>query len=167
MGPLVPWVGVTLLVQKYGGTSVGDPDRIRAVADHIVRTRREGNDVVVVVSAMGKTTDELIGLARQVSSDPDDREMALDKTARHNETGEPWQRITLRPLGKVMPQPVDCVSQLGSTSNHNITCAWQSSDVDGQPSNKQGTMSLHRITELFDCKRPRRIRCFLKHIEQP
>ena len=51
-----PWA---LLVQKFGGTSVADPDRIRAVADHVVRTRRAGDDVVVVVSAMGKTTDDL------------------------------------------------------------------------------------------------------------
>jgi len=57
-----------LLVQKYGGTSVGDADRIRAVADHIARSRREGNDVVAVVSAMGKTTDDLIHLADSVST---------------------------------------------------------------------------------------------------
>jgi aspartate kinase len=57
-----------LLVQKYGGTSVGDADRIRAVADHIARSRREGSDVVAVVSAMGKTTDELIHLADSVSA---------------------------------------------------------------------------------------------------
>ncbi len=57
-----------LVVQKYGGTSVGDADRIRAVADHVARTRREGKDVVVVVSAMGKTTDDLIRLADEVSS---------------------------------------------------------------------------------------------------
>ena len=54
---------MALVVQKFGGTSVADPDRIRAVADHIARTRRQGDDVVVVVSAMGKTTDELIRLA--------------------------------------------------------------------------------------------------------
>jgi aspartate kinase len=57
-----------VVVQKFGGTSVGDADRIRAVADHIARTRREGSDVVAVVSAMGKTTDELIHLADSVSS---------------------------------------------------------------------------------------------------
>jgi aspartate kinase len=57
-----------VVVQKFGGTSVGDADRIRAVADHIARTRREGTDVVAVVSAMGKTTDELIHLADSVSS---------------------------------------------------------------------------------------------------
>ena len=58
-GPPVPWSAVSLVVQKFGGTSVADPDRIRAVADHVVRTRRAGDDVVVVVSAMGKTTDDL------------------------------------------------------------------------------------------------------------
>ncbi len=57
-----------LVVQKFGGTSVGDADRIRAVADHVARTRRGGRDVVVVVSAMGKTTDDLIRLAGEVSS---------------------------------------------------------------------------------------------------
>lgn len=57
-----------LVVHKYGGTSVGDADRIRAVADHIARTKRGGADVVVVVSAMGKTTDDLIRLAGEVSS---------------------------------------------------------------------------------------------------
>ena len=72
---------MSLVVQKYGGTSVGDPERIRAVADHIVRTRREGNDVVVVVSAMGKTTDDLIRLANGVSSAPGGREMDMLLTA--------------------------------------------------------------------------------------
>lgn len=64
----VVWRPVGLIVQKFGGTSVGDADRIRAVADHVARTRRNGNDVVVVVSAMGKSTDDLIRLADQVSS---------------------------------------------------------------------------------------------------
>jgi aspartate kinase len=63
-----------LVVQKFGGTSVGDADRIRAVADHIARTRRQGTDVVVVVSAMGKTTDDLIHLANSVSSAQPPRE---------------------------------------------------------------------------------------------
>jgi len=61
-------VAMPVVVQKFGGTSVGDADRIRAVADHIARTRREGTDVVAVVSAMGKTTDDLIHLADSVSS---------------------------------------------------------------------------------------------------
>ena len=68
---------MSLLVQKFGGTSVADPDRIKAVADRIVRSRRDGNDVVVVVSAMGKTTDDLERLASEVSSDPTAREMDM------------------------------------------------------------------------------------------
>jgi aspartate kinase len=72
---------VSLVVQKFGGTSVADPDRIRAVADHIVRTRGQGSDVVVVVSAMGKTTDELIRLAHEVSHAPAARELDMLLTA--------------------------------------------------------------------------------------
>jgi aspartate kinase len=63
-----------LVVQKFGGTSVGDADRIRAVADHIARTRRQGSEVVAVVSAMGKTTDDLIHLADSVSKNQPPRE---------------------------------------------------------------------------------------------
>ncbi|MEK7348647.1 MAG: aspartate kinase [Candidatus Eisenbacteria bacterium] len=66
-----------LLVQKYGGTSVGSPERIQSVADRIVRTRRSGTDLVVVVSAMGDTTDELADLARKVSSEEHPREMDM------------------------------------------------------------------------------------------
>jgi aspartate kinase len=72
---------VSLVVQKFGGTSVADPDRIRAVADHVARTRQDGQDVVVVVSAMGKTTDELIRLAHDVCPAPDGREMDMLLTA--------------------------------------------------------------------------------------
>ncbi len=70
-----------LLVQKYGGTSVGSPERIQNVAERIVRTRRNGADLVVVVSAMGDATDDLIGLARQVSTRPHPREMDMLLTA--------------------------------------------------------------------------------------
>ncbi len=72
---------MALIVQKYGGTSVADPDRIRAVADHVVRTHRAGNEVVVVVSAMGKSTDDFVRLAHDVSSDPHGREMDMLLTA--------------------------------------------------------------------------------------
>jgi aspartate kinase len=68
---------VALIVQKYGGTSVADPDRMRAVAEHIAYTRRQGNDVVAVVSAMGKETDNLIALANQVSKVHPGREMDM------------------------------------------------------------------------------------------
>jgi aspartate kinase len=72
---------VAFLIQKFGGTSVADPDRIRAVADHVVRTRRGGHDVVVVVSAMGKTTDDLVRLAHDVAERPRGREMDMLLTA--------------------------------------------------------------------------------------
>jgi aspartate kinase len=68
---------LSLIVQKYGGTSVDGPDRIRAVAEHVVRTAADGHDVAVVVSAMGKTTDELIRLAHELSPDPPGREMDM------------------------------------------------------------------------------------------
>jgi aspartate kinase len=68
---------VALIVQKFGGTSVGDVDRIKAVADYIARTKKHGNDVVVVVSAMGKTTDELIHLANEVSHSHPGRELDM------------------------------------------------------------------------------------------
>jgi aspartate kinase len=72
---------VSLLVQKFGGTSVAGADRIKAVADHIVRTRRDGAAVVVVVSAMGRTTDDLERLAHDVSHVPAPREMDMLLTA--------------------------------------------------------------------------------------
>jgi aspartate kinase len=72
---------VSLVVQKFGGTSVADPDRIRAVADHVVRTREQGHAVVVVVSAMGKTTDDLLRLAHEVAPSPPGRELDMLQTA--------------------------------------------------------------------------------------
>ena len=68
---------MALIVQKYGGTSVADPDRMRAVAENVAFTKRHGNDVVVVVSAMGKTTDNLIKLANDVSATQPGREMDM------------------------------------------------------------------------------------------
>ena len=58
---------MSLIVQKYGGSSVADAESIKRVAKRIVETRKAGNEVVVVVSAMGDTTDELIELAEQVT----------------------------------------------------------------------------------------------------
>ncbi|MEY2423504.1 MAG: aspartate kinase [Acidimicrobiaceae bacterium] len=72
---------MALVVQKFGGTSVADPERIRQVADHVARTRRHGNEVVVVVSAMGKETDELIRLASEVATVRPGREMDMLITA--------------------------------------------------------------------------------------
>ena len=64
-----------LVVMKFGGTSVGDAERIRAAARRAIRTRKAGNRVVMVVSAMADSTDRLVGLAREISSDPPKREM--------------------------------------------------------------------------------------------
>lgn len=66
---------MALIVQKYGGSSVADAEKIKNVARRIVETRDKGNEVVVVVSAMGDTTDELIQLARQVNPKPEEREL--------------------------------------------------------------------------------------------
>lgn len=70
-----------MIVQKYGGTSVGDAERIRAVADRVVAAKRGGYDVVVVVSAMGDMTDQLMGMADQMASTPNARELDLLLTA--------------------------------------------------------------------------------------
>jgi aspartate kinase len=72
---------VALLIQKFGGTSVADADRMREVADHVARTVRHGNQVVLVVSAMGKETDELLRLAGEVSAIQPGREMDMLITA--------------------------------------------------------------------------------------
>lgn len=66
-----------IIVQKYGGSSVATPEKIKNVAERIIRTRQSGKSVVVVVSAMGGTTDKLIELAHKVSSDPSEREMDM------------------------------------------------------------------------------------------
>ncbi len=72
---------MALIVQKYGGTSVGDAERIRAVARHVAETRAQGNEVAVVVSAMGQFTDELIALADEVTPTRPAREMDMLLTA--------------------------------------------------------------------------------------
>ncbi|RKX51532.1 MAG: aspartate kinase, partial [Thermotoga sp.] len=68
---------MNLIVQKYGGSSVADVERMRSVAEKISNKVREGYKVIVVVSAMGKTTDQLIELAKSVSKEPDPREMDM------------------------------------------------------------------------------------------
>src|SRR5712692_2085158 len=86
-GPSLPAIlqycnpAMSIVVQKYGGSSVADVAKLKQVADRVVRTRRSGHDVVVVVSAMGDTTDELLGLAKQVSPNPDRRELDMLLTA--------------------------------------------------------------------------------------
>lgn len=72
---------MALIVQKYGGSSVADPDSIKRVARRIIETKNAGNDVAVVVSAMGDTTDDLIDQALSIDSDPPAREMDMLMTA--------------------------------------------------------------------------------------
>jgi aspartate kinase len=66
-----------IIVQKYGGSSLADAEKVKNVARRIVARKGQGNDMVVVVSAMGKTTDQLIGLANQIVEEPEDREMDI------------------------------------------------------------------------------------------
>jgi aspartate kinase len=72
---------VSIVVQKYGGSSVADVTRMEQVAERVMRTRAQGHDVVVVVSAMGDATDDLLALAKQVSPNPDRRELDMLLTA--------------------------------------------------------------------------------------
>ena len=68
---------MAIIVQKYGGSSVSDLTKIRAVAERVANTHRAGDQVVVVVSAMGNTTNELIALAHGISAEPDRRELDM------------------------------------------------------------------------------------------
>ena len=68
---------MALIVQKYGGTSVADAERIQSVAGRIARQAEAGDRLVVVVSAMGDTTDELLALADQMTDEPEERELDL------------------------------------------------------------------------------------------
>ncbi len=72
---------MAIVVQKYGGSSVADVQKLRQVARRIMRTREQGHDVVVVVSAMGDTTDDLLAMAKQVSPNPERRELDMLLTA--------------------------------------------------------------------------------------
>jgi aspartate kinase len=100
---------VPVVVQKYGGSSVANVDRILEVADRVARTRAAGRDVVVVVSAMGDTTDELLDLARKVSSSPARRELDMLLTA--------GERISMALLALALnDRGVPAVSFTGSQS---------------------------------------------------
>jgi aspartate kinase len=98
-----------LIVQKFGGTSVGSPERIASVADRIAKVHASGDQLVVVVSAMGHTTDELIALAHKVSKDPPHREMDMLLTA--------GERISMALLSMALSErKVAAVSFTGSQS---------------------------------------------------
>ncbi len=95
---------MALIVQKYGGTSVADLDRIRNVARRVVHTYDQGNDVVVILSAMAGVTDNLITLARQVSQTPDRRELDVLLA-----TGEQTTAALLAMTLKAMRYPAESI----------------------------------------------------------
>jgi aspartate kinase len=98
-----------VLVQKYGGTSVDGPERIREVAKRVAEARSAGNDTVVVVSAMGHSTDELMSLAQQVSATPNRRELDMLLT-----TGE---RVSMALLAMALHDlGIEAISFTGSQS---------------------------------------------------
>jgi aspartate kinase len=100
---------MAIVVQKYGGSSVGDVARIQQVAARVAATRAGGKDVVVVVSAMGDTTDELMELARQVCASPSRRELDMLLTA--------GERISMALLSMALnAQGIPAVSFTGSQS---------------------------------------------------
>jgi aspartate kinase len=100
---------MALVVQKFGGTSVGTPERIRTVADRIAASREAGDALVVVVSAMGQTTDELIDLAHLVSKQPPGREMDMLLSA--------GERISMALLSMALhDRKVPAISLTGSQS---------------------------------------------------
>src|SRR5687767_12408310 len=100
---------MAIVVQKYGGSSVAGVSRLRQVAERIMRTREQGHDVVVIVSAMGDTTDDLLAMAKKISPNPDRRELDMLLT-----TGERISMsllaIAIRELGG------DSISFTGSQS---------------------------------------------------
>lgn len=110
---------MTVVVQKYGGSSVADVEKLRKVAAKIAATRKAGCDVCVVVSAMGDTTDELLGLAKRISPDPPRRELDMLLTA--------GERISMALLAMALHEAgVEAISFTGSqsgiiTTDHHAT----------------------------------------------
>ncbi|HEX3035871.1 MAG TPA: aspartate kinase [Thermodesulfobacteriota bacterium] len=89
---------MALIVQKYGGTSVANVDKIKWVAEHVIRTKKKGNDVLVVVSAMAGETDRLIKLARGIMDPPDEREMDVI-TSSGEQVSSGLLSMTIKSLG--------------------------------------------------------------------
>ena len=92
---------MAVIVQKYGGSSVADAGKIRQVAQKIAERRAQGDDLVVVVSAMGDTTDDLLKLAQEVTGNPARRELAqnLSRNQQRPSSGRPGQGSRGDPAG--------------------------------------------------------------------
>src|SRR5216117_3684978 len=130
---------MSLLVQKYGGTSVDGPERIRAVAGRVAGARRAGHDTVVVVSAMGHTTDELIALAHRVSARPRARELDMLLTV--------GERVSMALLAMALhDRGVEAISFTGSQSGI-LTDDTHSAAriVDVRPERIRGELSHGRV----------------------
>ncbi|MEM1022832.1 MAG: aspartate kinase [Myxococcota bacterium] len=98
-----------IVVQKYGGSSVADPDMIQTVAERVVARRQAGKNLVVVVSAMGKATDDLLSMARRVASEPDRRELDMLLTV--------GERVSMALLAMaIRARGLEAVSLTGSQS---------------------------------------------------
>ena len=111
---------MSLMVKKFGGSSVADTDRLRNVATIVTDTYKAGNDVVVIVSAQGDTTDDLIEKAKQINSSPSRREMDMLLT-----TGEQISASLLAMAIDGMGYPVISLSawQVGIVSDSNYSNA--------------------------------------------
>jgi aspartate kinase len=130
---------MALIVQKYGGTSVGSIDRIRNVASRIKALREEGNQVVAVVSAMGGVTDKLIAMATELSSSPSDREMDVLLS-----TGE-QQSIALVSMA-LQELGVDAVSVTGRQAGIHTTGSHTRGKIDSiDPAMMQGYLSEDKV----------------------
>lgn len=90
---------MALVVQKYGGTSVGSVEKIRRVAAHVVKTKKKGNDVIAVVSAMSGETDRLVRLAKEVMDPPDERELDV-VTSSGEQVASGLLAMTVKSLGQ-------------------------------------------------------------------
>ena len=130
---------MSVLVQKYGGSSLADADRIRDVAKRIVGSRDAGHQVAVVVSAMGKATDELIALAKSVSSSPEPRELDLLLSTGELVTGT-LMAMALRELG------ADALSMGGAQAGiQTDTAHGRASIVALDPARVQSELNAGRI----------------------
>ncbi len=100
---------MALIVQKYGGSSVGTVERIQEVAKRVIKAVKLGNSLVVVVSAMGKTTDGLVKLAKEISPHPNRREMDMLLS-----TGE---QVSIALLSMALQEMGDRTFKYGITGN--------------------------------------------------
>ena len=136
-----------IVVQKYGGSSVADVEQIKAVAKKVAARRRAGYDVVVVVSAMGDTTDELLGLAKRVSDNPQKRELDMLLTA--------GERISMALLSMALnADGVPAISFTGSQSGiitndgHTVAHAPQPMQRCGSTLTRSPSEAIARVEQI-------------------